>query len=178
MIIRETKDADLKDILFIEREAFKSDKEANLTKEMLADPTAKPLLSLIAIIENQPVGHILFTNGKISNNPNKVSISLLAPLAIIPQYQKQGIGGMLIKKGLEILSKSGVDLVFVLGHPKYYPKYGFTPANTFGIKAPYPIPEEVADAWMIQTLNPKVIGTVSGKVICCEALNKPIHWKE
>jgi len=178
MIIRETKDTDLKDILFIEREAFKSNKEANLTKEMLADPTAKPLLSLLAIIENQPVGHILFTKAQISNNPNKVSISLLAPLAIIPQYQKQGIGGRLIKKGLEILSKSGVDLVFVLGHPKYYPKYGFTPANTFGIKAPYPIPEEVADAWMIQAFNPNVIGTISGKVICCEALNKPEHWRE
>lgn len=178
MIIRETKDSDLKDVLFIEHEAFKSNKEADLTKEMLADPTAKPLLSLIAIIEDHPVGHILFTTAHISNNPNKVSISLLAPLAIISKYQKQGIGGKLIKKGLEILSKSGVDLVFVLGHPQYYPKHGFTPASTLGIKAPYPIPEEVADAWMVQALNPKVIGTVSGKVICCDALNKPEHWKE
>lgn len=178
MIIRETKDADLKDVLFIEREAFKSNKEADLTKEMLADPTAKPLLSLIAIIEDQPVGHILFTKVHISNNPNKVSISLLAPLAIIPNYQKQGIGGKLIEKGLEILLKSGVDLVFVLGHPQYYPNHGFTPASKFGIKAPYPIPEEVADAWMVQALNPKVIDTVSGKIICCDALNKPEHWRE
>ena len=89
MIIRETKDTDLNDILFIEREAFKSNKEANLTKDMLADPSAQPLLSLIAIIENKPVGHILFTTAHLSNNPNKVSISILAPLAIIPNYQKQ-----------------------------------------------------------------------------------------
>ena len=178
MIIREIKDADLKDVLFIEHEAFKSNKEANLTKEMLADPTAKPLLSLIAIIEDQPVGHILFTTAHISNNPNKASISFLAPLAIIPNYQKQGIGDKLITKGLEILVKSGVDLIFVMGHPKYYPKQGFTPASTLGIETTYPIPEEVADAWMVQVLNPKVIGTVSGKEICCDALNKPELWRE
>ena len=145
---------------------------------MLADPSANPLLSLIAMDGNQAVGHILFTKAHISNNPNKVSISFLAPLAIIPNYQKQGIGGKLIKKGLEILSKSGVDLVFVLGHPQYYPKYGFTPASKLGIETTYPIPEEVADAWMVQVLNPKVIGTVSGKVICCDALNKPELWRE
>ena len=176
MIIRETTGVDLSDILFVERKAFKSNKEADLTKEMLADPSANPLLSLIAMDGNQAVGHILFTKAHISNNPNKVSISFLAPLAIIPNYQKQGIGGKLIMKGLEILSKSGVDLVFVLGHPKYYPKYGFTPASKLGIETTYPIPEEVADAWMVQVLNPKVICTVSGKVICCDALNKPELW--
>ncbi len=178
MIIREPTDVDLSDILFVERKAFKSNKEADLTKEMLADPSAKPLLSLIAMSGNQAVGHILFTKAHISNNPNKASISFLAPLAIIPNYQKQGIGGKLIKKGLEILSKSGVDLVFVLGHPQYYPKYGFTPTSKLGIETTYPIPEEVADAWMVQVLNPKVIGTVSGKVICCDALNKPELWRE
>ena len=178
MIIRETTDTDLNDIIFIEQEAFNSNKEADLVREMLVDPSAKPLLSLIAIIENQAVGHILFTTAHISNNPNKVSISLLAPLAIMSNYQKKGIGGKLIKKGLEILSKSGVDLVFVLGHPKYYPKYGFTPASQFGFIATYPIPEEVADAWMVQALHPDVIGTVSGKIICCDALNKPEHWRE
>jgi len=178
MMIRETKDADLNDILFIEREAFKSDKEADLVRDMLADPSAKPLLSLIAIIEGQAVGHILFTNAHLSNNFNQVSISILAPLAIIPSYQKQGIGGRLIMKGLEILSKSWIDLVFVLGHPEYYPRYGFKPASKLGLEAPYLIPEEVADAWMVQALQPNVIGTVSGKVICCDTLNKPEHWRE
>lgn len=152
MIIRQTNDADLNIVLFIEREAFNSNTEANLVRDILADPSAKPLLSLIAIIRNQAVGHILFTTAHLSNNPNKVSISLLAPLAIIPKYQKQGIGGKLIKKGLELLSNSGGDLVFVLGHPKYYPRHGFTPASKLGFEAPYPIPKEVADAWMVQHL--------------------------
>ena len=76
MIMRETKDIDLNDILCIEREAFKSNKEAELTRDMLADPNSKPLMSFIAFIENQPVGHILFTTAHLSNNPNEVSISL------------------------------------------------------------------------------------------------------
>lgn len=178
MHTRETTDADLKDILFIERQAFSSDKEAELTRAILADPSAKPLLSLIAFIENKPAGHILFTKGHLANTEGKVSISLLAPLAVIPRFQKQGIGGSLIKKGLELLLKSGVDLVFVLGHPEYYPRYGFAPASKLGFEPTYSVPEEVADAWMVQELRPGIIGSVSGKVICCDALNKPEHWKE
>ena len=178
MHIRETKDADLKDILFVKRKAFSSDKEAELTRAMLADPSAKPLLSLIAFVENQPAGHILFTKGQLANAEGRVEVSFLAPLAVVPRFQKQGIGGSLIKKGLELLSKSGVDLVFVVGHPEYYPRYGFAPASKLGFEPTYPIPEEVADAWMVQELRPGVIGSFSGKVICCDALNKPEHWRE
>lgn len=178
MYIRETNDADLNDILFVEREAFNSNKEADLTKDMLADPSAKPLLSLIAYMEDQPAGHILFTKAHLSNTPRKVAVSILAPLAVIPKFQKQGIGGALVKKGLELLSKSGVDLVFVVGHPEYYPQHGFTPAGKLGFEAPYPIPEKNANAWMVQALRPDVIGSVSGKVICCDVLNKPEFWRE
>jgi putative acetyltransferase len=178
MYIRETKDADLKDILFVEREAFNSNKEADLTKDMLADPSAKPFISLLAYIEEQPAGHILFTAGHLSNAPKKVSISFLAPLAVIPKFQRQGIGGALIKKGLELLSKSHVDLVFVVGHPEYYPRHGFTPAGKLGFETPYPVLEKHANAWMVQALRPNVIGSVSGKVICCDALNKPELWRE
>lgn len=177
MYIRETNDADLNDILFVEREAFNSNKEADLTRDLLADPSAKPLLSLMAYVEDEPAGHILFTNAHLSNNPN-VAVSFLAPLAVIPKYQKQGIGGALIKKGLELLLKSGVDLVFVVGHPDYYPRLGFAPASKFGFEAPHPISEEHADAWMVKALRPDVIGSVSGKVICCDVLNKPELWQE
>ena len=178
MYIRETKDADLKDILFVEREAFNSNKEADLTKDMLADPSANPLLSLIAYIEDQPAGHILFTAGRLSNTSRKVAVSFLAPLAVIPKFQRQGIGGSLIKKGLQLLSKSGVELVFVLGHPEYYPRHGFTPAGKLGFEAPYPIPEKHANAWMVQALRPGIIGSVSGEVVCCDALSKPELWRE
>jgi putative acetyltransferase len=175
--IRETTDADLNDIPFVEREAFNSHKEADLTKDMLADPSAKPLISLLAFIENQPAGHILFTKAHLANNP-KVVFSLLAPLAVIPKFQRQEIGGNLIKKGLQLLSKANIDLVFVIGHPTYYPRHGFTPASKLGFQATYPIPEEVADAWTVQALRPNIIGSVSGKLVCCDALNKPEHWRE
>ncbi len=91
--------------------------------------------------------------------------------------QKQGIGGKLIKAGLEHLKEMGVELVFVLGHPAYYPKYGFIPAHTYKLQAPYQIPEKHADAWMVQSLGQK-LGSVSGHILCADALNKPEHWRE
>ena len=178
MNIRETTDADLDDILSVERAAFSTHKEADITKDMLTDPTAKPLLSLLTYIEAQPVGHILFTNAHLLRSRRKVAVSFLAPLAVIPKFQRQGIGGALIMKGLELLLKSGVDLVFVVGHPKYYPRHGFAPASKLGFEPTYPIPAEVADAWMVQELHPGVIGFISGKMVCCDALNKPEMWRE
>jgi putative acetyltransferase len=178
MYIRETTDADLNDILFVERAAFNSDKEAQFTKDMLADPTAKPLLSLLAYVEEQPVGHILFTAARLSSPSRKVVVSFLAPLAVIPKFQRKGIGGILIKTGLELLSNSGVDLVFVVGHPEYYPRHGFTSASKLGLAPTHPISERHADAWMVHALRPSVVGFVSGKVICCDVLNKPELWRE
>ncbi|MCW4021733.1 MAG: N-acetyltransferase [Candidatus Bathyarchaeota archaeon] len=178
MFVRETTDADLEDILLVLHEAFTNPKEASLVNDILKDPTAKPLVSLLAFVDNQVAGHILFSNAKVSNNPEKLRFSILAPLAVKPQFQKQGVGEALIKKGLKILSDSGVDVVFVLGHPTYYPKHGFTPAGTFGFVAPYPVPEKDVGAWMVQALRSEVIGCASGTVTCCDALNKPEHWRE
>jgi putative acetyltransferase len=161
----------------VEREAFKSNIEANLVRDLLADPSAKPILSLIAFVNKQAVGHILFTTAHLLSVP-RVEVSLLAPLAVKPTFQKQGIGGTLIKKGLELLSKSNIALVFVLGHPQYYPRYGFMPAGKLGFEATYQIPEKDAAAWMVLALRPDVIGKVSGRVVCCDALNKPEYWRE
>ncbi len=176
MHIRKTSDLDLEDILFVERAAFGHDTEAELVKELLEDPSAKPLLSLLAFKDDKAVGHILFTNARLINTPNTVSSVILAPLAIVPDYQKQGIGGKLIERGLEILSRSGIALVFVLGHPEYYPRHGFQVAGCLGFEPSYPILNEQKDAWMVQALRSDVIGSVRGKVICADALNKPEYW--
>ena len=95
-----------------------------------------------------------------------------------PDSPGQGVGGHLIEEGLRRLSASGVDLVFVLGHPDYYPRHGFRPAGALGFKAPYPIPDKNADAWMVQELRPGLIGTVRGTVVCADALDKPEYWRE
>ena len=178
MLIREATDSDLRNVLLVERESFGYDKEANLVQDLLKDPSAKPLFSLLAFYNDKAVGHILFTSARLESIQNGTSISLLAPLAIIPGFQKQGVGGKLIKHGLQHLTNTGVDLVFVLGHPGYYPRYGFIPAGVQGFDAPYPIPEKHANAWMVQELHPGVIDSVSGKVRCADMLNKPEHWRE
>ena len=178
MIIREATGSDLEDVLNVEKEAFGYDKEANLVRDLLSDPSARPLYSLIAFRDDKAVGHILFTSARLENMQEGASLSILAPLAVIPGFQKQGIGGRLIERGLRHLAASGVDLVFVLGHPDYYPRFGFKPAGARGFEAPYPIPEKHADAWMVQELHKGVIGSVSGKVRCADMLDKPEHWRE
>ena len=176
MFIREALDSDLNDVLSVESLAFGRDDEAELVRALLGDPSAQPILSLLAFRDNRAVGHILFTAAHLTNNQNK--IALLAPLAVVPDAQKQGIGGKLIEKGLQLLSQSGVDLVFVLGHPEYYPRYGFKPAGRLGFEAPYAIADEHADAWMVQALRPGIIGSVDGQIICANVLNKPEYWQE
>lgn len=178
MHLREATDSDLNVVLLLERLAFGQDNEAELVRALLRDPSAKPILSLIAFKEDKAVGHILFTRARLAKTQHTASISILAPLAIVPDFQKKGIGGKLIERGLHLLSKSGVDLVFVLGHPEYYPRYGFRPAGNHGFEAPYYIPDEHADAWMVQALRPGVIGSVSGSIMCADALNKPEYWRE
>jgi putative acetyltransferase len=177
VFVRESTSADFDAVLYVEREAFGSSKEADLTRNLLVDASAQPFVSLLAFVENQPVGHILFTRAHLFGCSDVV-VSLLAPLAVVPKFQRQGIGGCLIKRGLALQAAKGVDLVFVLGHPTYYPRYGFAPAGKFGFTAQYPIPEKDAAAWMVQALRPNVIGSVSGAIVCSDALDKPEYWRE
>lgn len=99
-------------------------------------------------------------------------------MAVVPGQQKRGIGGRLIRAGLEQLKLSGVELVFVLGWPDYYPRHGFKPAGVRGFEAPYPIPAEVTDAWMVQELKFGAIGNNGGKITCANSLNRPELWRE
>ncbi|WP_159520493.1 GNAT family N-acetyltransferase [Sunxiuqinia indica] len=178
--IRETENNDLHTICEVEKLAFGYDKEAQLTVALLNDSTARPLLSLLAYHNEKAVGHILFTRVYINEmSEDQPLVHILAPLAVIPEYQKQGIGGMLIKAGLEKLKKAGSKMVFVLGHIGYYDKHGFIPnAGKLGYQAPYPIPEEFANAWMVQSLNTEDFTVKKGTVVCANELNKPEHWRE
>ncbi|WP_159520638.1 GNAT family N-acetyltransferase [Sunxiuqinia indica] len=180
IIIKETANKDLTAIFEVESQAFGHDKEARLTEALLGDSTAKPVLSLLAFYNEKAVGHILFTRVYMNEmSENQPLMHILAPLAVIPEYQKKGIGKMLIMEGLEKLKQSGSVLVFVLGHIGYYDRHGFVPdAAKLGYQAPFPIPEEFADAWMVQSLNSSDINLEKGKVLCANELNKPEHWRE
>jgi len=179
--IRKSTESERNEILYIHSQAFGKDKGlviSKLVNELLEDETAMPILSLVAVDNDKLIGHILYTKVVILRAENPIFAQILAPLAILPEEQKKGIGEKLINEGLRLLKESGTELVFVLGHPTYYPRCGFIPAGGQGFEAPYPIPEEHAEAWMIQELNGDVIKNNSGKVQCSKVLNEPQHWKE
>ena len=180
-MIRRSTDSDLAAIRGIHMSTFgqaQGQEIVELVNGLLGDETAKPLLSLVAEINGKIVGHILFTRAILQPEYQDVSVRILAPLAVSRELQGKGIGGSLIMEGLKQLAQSGAGLVFVLGHPGYYPKYGFRPAGVLGFEAPYPIPSVHADAWMVQELQPGVIGNVQGTIQCAEVLDEPQHWRE
>lgn len=168
--------ADLADVLAVERLAFGGEVEAGLVAELIADPTAQPHLSLLARPDDRAVGHILFTAARLEGAAPGPKLALLAPLAVIPDAQRKGIGGSLIEHGIRLLGEAGVALVFVLGHPGYYPRHGFEPAGRHGLRAPYPVSPE--SAWMVRPISPSVLGRVQGRVICADALDRPEYWIE
>ena len=177
MNIRRATLSDLDDVLAVERAAFGEEGVASLVNDLLNDTSAEPVISLLAFQEKRAVGHILFTDARLEPKSG-LSVYILAPLAVVPELQKQGIGKALAEAGLQILSQLDVDLVFVLGYPQYYRRFGFKPAGPLGFSAPYPIPEKNADAWMVLGLNSGAIDSCNGTVICADAMNKPEHWLE
>ncbi|MDL2210991.1 N-acetyltransferase [Bacteroides sp. OttesenSCG-928-M17] len=177
--IRETNANDFNDIMSVEKLAFGYDKEAQLVAELLADKSAEPILSLLAFYQGEAVGHILFTRVYLDNQEVQPMMHILAPLAVKPEYQRQGIGGMLINAAIEKLREKGSKLLFVLGHKEYYPKFGFIPdAAKLGYPAPYPIAEEYSDYWMAQAIGPEGFEIGKGKIRCSDELNRPEHWRD
>ena len=168
-------------ILEVESAAFGPDEGPiieRLVSDLLDDPTAQPLLSVLAVEGDRPLGHILFTRVELGGQATPIKSSILCPLAVAPEAQSRGIGSQLVRTGLARLRESGTELVFVLGHPGYYPRFGFEPAGAYRLHAPYPIPEKNADAWMVQALQPGILGQVEGTLSCAEALRRPEYWVE
>ncbi|QXM19431.1 N-acetyltransferase [Enterobacter mori] len=173
-----TNESDAGDIREVETRAFGFSKEADLVASLLEDESARPALSLLARHEGKAIGHILFTRATFKDASDAPPMHILAPLAVIPEYQGMGVGRLLIRTGIEHLRLMGCQMVFVLGHATYYTKHGFEPcAGDKGYPAPYPIPEEHKACWMVQLLTAQPIN-VTGKIQCAQALMKPEHWRE
>ena len=135
MEIRKSIESDRKEILNVHNQAFGKEKGPEISKlvdDLFNDKTAIPILSLIAIENEKIIGHILYTKATITQTELSVSTQILAPLAILPDQQKKGIGEKLINEGIRQLKELGAELVFVLGHPSYYPRCGFSPAGEKG----------------------------------------------
>ena len=179
--IRQSAQSDFQGISALAMSAFGNSEGPEIVQligDLSADVTAQPILSLVAVANGSIVGHVLFSNVRLKPPGLNVSAVILAPLAVHPDFQSRGIGSQLVSEGLRQLSGAGVDLVFVLGHPGYYPRFGFSAAGIKGFQAPYPIPPKNAEAWMVLEFRPGISGHTSGQVICADALADPRYWRE
>lgn len=172
----ESSAAEVEDVLRIHRLAFQREDEAALVARLLIDPSAQPSLSLLAEMEGERVGHALFTALRLVGTAGPVGCALLAPLAVLPSNQRSGVGRGLIEHGCRVLAGRGIDLVFVLGDPRYYTRCGFRPAFPLGLRAPYPIEPE--EAWMVRALGPDLPCGVHGTVECARSLAEEQYWRE
>jgi putative acetyltransferase len=141
--------------------AFECEEEAHLVEAIRASPDAIPELSLVAVINGKIVGHILFSPIVIDTVAGPLPAISLAPLAVLPGYQHRGIGSALVRWGLEACRQLGHRIVIVLGHPKYYPRFGFSTELAKDLGCPY---GEVGEAWMALELQPGALTDVRGVV--------------
>lgn len=166
MIIRKEQPSDIEQIWHINAEAFDTDTEANLVNTLRN--TGCPYISLVAEADDKIVGHILFTAVELSDNENNLKIMGLAPMAVLNQYQNRGIGSQLVKAGVEHCRALAYDVIVVLGHPNYYPKFGFVPSVSYGIRSEYDVPDDV---FMILELTAGALKNHKGIIRYHEAFN-------
>ncbi|MCI0561091.1 MAG: N-acetyltransferase [Nitrososphaera sp.] len=159
MVIHREEPGDIDAIRYVNEQAFGRLAEANLV-DMLRG-RQKVVLSLVAVQDDRVVGHILFSSITIEFGEKVFPALGLAPMAVLPAYQKQGIGSALVKAGLEECRKAGHACVVVVGHPEYYPRFGFAPASQYGIKCEYDVPDE---AFMVIELRQDALLGCTGTV--------------
>lgn len=152
MNIREEQPSDIEKIWEVNSEAFETEAEAKLVNTLRISGCT--YISLVAETETNIVGHILFTPVELSGDVNKLKIMGLAPMAVLSQYQNKGIGSKLVTAGLVLCKLKGYGAVVVLGHPNYYPRFGFVSSVEFGIKSEYEVPD---DTFMILELVPNAL---------------------
>ena len=157
MIIRAERDADHLAIRAVNEAAFGGREEADLVEALRADGTV--LLSLVAEVDGQVVGHVLFGRMSIETPSGDVPAVALAPMAVVPGHQRQGIGRQLIPAGLDQLRSRGEQIVIVVGHPAYYPRFGFSSETSGGLDGPFP-----REAFMALELTPGALAGVRGLV--------------
>lgn len=139
--------------------AFGQPNEADLVDALREK--ANPTISLIATLDDNVVGHIFFSPVSVESDEDAFTAMGLAPMAVLPEHQNQGIGTRLVRAGLEDCRRLGHDIVVVLGHPNYYPRFGFEPASLKGLRSEYDVPDEV---FMVTELKPNALAGRHGLV--------------
>jgi putative acetyltransferase len=137
------------------------DGEVRLVDELRGSPAWIPKLSLVARADGRVVGHLLFSLAAIETPAGDVPVLALAPLAVLPGFEPAFVGTRLMRVGLAEARSLGFRGVIVLGHPKYYRRFGFCPAGRIGILAPFPVDD---DAWMALELIEDSFSGLTGTV--------------
>jgi putative acetyltransferase len=155
--LRSELDADRDALRQVHRLAFGRDIEATLVDELRTGRYVR--VSVVAEINGQVVGHILFSDLAIVTAEGVVPALALAPLAVLPEHQRQGVGSALTRRGLEVARDSGHRIVVVLGHPAYYPRFGFSAELARRLESPYSGP-----AFMALELVDGALDAVTGRL--------------
>ncbi len=159
VIIRPESEEDYEVVRRINELAFGRPSEAALVDALR---TAAPsCLSLVAEREGHIIGHIFFSPVEIEPDTPSLSVMGLGPMAVLPEYQSQGIGSQLVERGLEECKRLNYDVVVVIGHPKFYPRFGFRQAGQRGLDCEYDVPDEV---FMVAELRPGALAGRQGLV--------------
>lgn len=148
LLIRPEREADMTCISALTTAAFGQDLEARLIESLRH--SAVPFISLVAEQAGILLGHISFSPMHLNPARKHLRLMSLAPLAVAETHQRRGIGGRLVAAGLEVCKSEGVDAVFVLGHPQYYPRFGFVKSDRWLLSQPDPVP---VDAFMVCELT-------------------------
>jgi putative acetyltransferase len=156
MIVRPERPADRDAVRRVHATAFATPEEADLVDALRAG--ADPLVSLVAEDAGEVVGHVMFSPVTLPDHP-ELRLMGLAPLAVVPPRQRTGVGAALTRAGLERCRDVGAGAVVVLGHPAYYPRFGFARADAVGIGCPFDAP---AEAWMLLELEPGYLRGAGG----------------
>lgn len=156
--IRPETAADFDAIRHVNREAFAGENEAKLVDALRAAGHVR--LSLVAEIDGTVVAHVLFSDLAIVSEAGSVPALALAPMAVLPAYQKQGIGSALIRAALEMCRERGHQIVIVLGHTHYYPRFGFSRQLASGLESVY-----AGESFMALELTPDALKNITGRVV-------------
>jgi putative acetyltransferase len=152
--IREERSDDVMAVRDLNRRAFGQDQESNIVDALRANGAA--LLSLVATVNDQVVGHIMYSPVSVGG---KAEGAALGPMAVVPEFQRQGIGSKLIEAGNRKLKDSGCPFILVVGHADYYPRFGFRPASEHGIQCEWDVPDDV---FMLLVLDEPKMESVTG----------------
>lgn len=156
--IRPEDEQDRAAIWHVNQQAFDGDAEANLVDALRDGGFAE--VSLVAEVDGEIVGHILFSRVVIATKAGTVDALSLAPMAVLPSHQRQGIGSKLVEAGLEACREQGDRIVLVLGHPDFYPRFGFSAELARPLNSPF----GGGEAWMALELVPGALSEIEGRV--------------